>query len=170
MNAIVYTSNTGFTARYAEMLGKQTGLPVYTLSDARRHLARGSEIIYMGWLFATSVKDYRKASKRFTVKCVVGVGLCPTGEMLREVRKAISLPIGTPLFTVQGGMKRDELRGINKFMIDMLIKMLKSKKNPTPEDVAQLELIEKGGDYVSEDNLAAALAWYASETKQDAQV
>ena len=163
MKAIVYTSNTGFTARYAQMLGEKTGLPVYTVKEAKRSLRRGAEIIYMGWLFATAVKDYAKASKRFAVKCVVGVGLCPTGEMLREVRRAISLPIGTPLFTVQGGMKRDELRGINKLMINMLVKMLQGKKNPTPEDTAQLALIESGGDFVSEDNLAAVLSWYERE-------
>ena len=27
-NAIVYTSNTGYTAQYAKLLGEKTGLPV----------------------------------------------------------------------------------------------------------------------------------------------
>ena len=31
MKAIVYTSNTGSTARYAAMLGQETGLPVYSM-------------------------------------------------------------------------------------------------------------------------------------------
>jgi hypothetical protein len=48
-------------------------------------------------------------------------------------------------------------------MINMLVKMLKNKKNPTPEDTAQLALIESGGDFVSEDNLSGVLAWYESE-------
>ena len=30
-NAIVYTSNTGYTAQYAALLGKKTALPVYSL-------------------------------------------------------------------------------------------------------------------------------------------
>ena len=33
VNAIVYTSNTGYTARYAGLLGKRTGLPVYSLAE-----------------------------------------------------------------------------------------------------------------------------------------
>ena len=31
IRAIVYTSNTGHTEKYARMLGEKTGLPVYSL-------------------------------------------------------------------------------------------------------------------------------------------
>lgn len=41
MKAIVYTSNTGFTARYAEILGRQTGLEVWELSEAVKKLPKG---------------------------------------------------------------------------------------------------------------------------------
>ena len=36
IRAIVYTSHTGFTARYAGMLGEATGVPVYPLKEADR--------------------------------------------------------------------------------------------------------------------------------------
>ena len=49
-DAVVYTSNTGYTRRYAEMLGEKTGLPVYALSAAKAELARGSRVIYLGCL------------------------------------------------------------------------------------------------------------------------
>ena len=32
--AVVYTSNTGYTAQYASLLGGETGLPVYSLAEA----------------------------------------------------------------------------------------------------------------------------------------
>ena len=35
-NAIVYTSNTGYTQQYAKLLGEKTGLPVYSLDEAMR--------------------------------------------------------------------------------------------------------------------------------------
>ena len=35
MNAIVYTSNTGYTAQYARLLSKQTGLPAHPLGCDR---------------------------------------------------------------------------------------------------------------------------------------
>ena len=55
-NAIVYTSNTGYTRQYALLLGAQTGLPVYALDEARKCLAPGCAILYLGWLMAGKVQ------------------------------------------------------------------------------------------------------------------
>lgn len=164
MKAIVYTSNTGFTARYAQILGEKTGLPVWELSDARKRLPKGTPIIYMGWLFAGSVKGYAQAFRRFSIRAVCGVGLCDTGALLREVRKAISLPEEIPLFTLQGGMDHSKLKGINKFMIGMLLKMLQKNENPTDDDRRMLQLVQNGGDYVSEEDTEAFLQWYRKES------
>ena len=160
MKAIVYTSNTGHTAAYAEILGQQTGLPVYELSQAVKALPKGTPIVYMGWLFASSVKGYSKAAKRFSIKAVCAVGLCDTGAMLKEVRKAISLPEETPLFTLQGGMDHSKLRGINKFMISMLLKMLQKNQNPTEDDKRMLDLVKNGGYFVSPKHTEGFMQWY----------
>ena len=40
MQAIVYTSNTGNTEKYAKMLRSQINLPVYALDDAKKVLER----------------------------------------------------------------------------------------------------------------------------------
>ena len=53
MEAIIYTSNTGSTKRYAEMLSRKTGLAVYSLKEASKKVAANSEIIYMGWLMGS---------------------------------------------------------------------------------------------------------------------
>lgn len=158
--AIVYTSNTGHTARYAEMLGKKTGLPVFSAEQARKELEKGAEIIYMGWLFASTVKGYKQAAKRYSVKALCGVGLCPTGALLEEIRKAEKLPSDLPLFTLQGGMDYPALKGINKFMIDMLIKGMSAKKERSKGEDAMLALLKKGGDYVAEGNLSKVMKWY----------
>ena len=63
MQAIVYTSNTGHTEKYARLLGEKTALPVYSLIDAKAILDKKSEIIYLGWLFANHVRGYKSASK-----------------------------------------------------------------------------------------------------------
>lgn len=162
MRALVYTSNTGYTAAYARVLGEKTGLPVIPLNDAVKQLPKGTPVIYLGWLFASNVKGYQKAAKRFEISAVCGVGLCETGTLLKEVRKAIALPEATPLFTLQGGMDHDKLHGINKFMINMLVKGLYGKANRTEDETRMLELIQKGGNYVSEQNTAAFMEWYHS--------
>ena len=165
MKAIVYTSNTGFTARYAQMLGEKLALPVLELKDACKQLPKGTEIIYMGWLFASAVKGYPKANDRFRVSAVIGVGLCQTGTLIEDVMKTNDIAEGVPVFTLQGGMDHSKLKGINKFMINMLIKMMSKAKNPSLEDRAKLELIRTGGDLVREENLDAVLRWYNEVTQ-----
>ena len=47
-NAIVYTSNTGYTRQYAMLLGEKTKLPVYSLDEAVQKLAQVNTVIYLG--------------------------------------------------------------------------------------------------------------------------
>lgn len=158
--AIIYTSNAGHTARYAKMLGVKTGLPVYTVKEACRKLEKGAAVIYMGWLMASSVKGYKNVAKKYQVNAICGVGLGPTGYQTEEVRKANALPESLPLFTLQGGMDRDKLHGMNKMMIQMFLKVLLAKTEKTEEEKGMIYLLQKGGDYVSEENLSAVLEWY----------
>ena len=55
MKAIVYTSQTGHTQRYAQMLAERTGVPAYSLKEAGKSLRRGEEIFYMGDAFGRAV-------------------------------------------------------------------------------------------------------------------
>ena len=159
-NAIVYTSNTGYTRAYAKMLGEKTGLPVYEIETAKNQLKKGEKIIYLGWLMASKIKDYGKVKKRYTVCAAVGVGLGDTGAQDDACRKANKIKENIPVFTVQGGMDYKKLKGINRFMIDMLRKMLTNKKDRTAEEDAMLALIDKGGNYVAEEHLSSVLDWY----------
>ena len=44
MKAIVYTSQTGHTQRYAQMLAERTGVPAYSLKEAGKSLRRGEDL------------------------------------------------------------------------------------------------------------------------------
>lgn len=161
IQAIVYTSNTGHTARYAELLGKKTGLPVYAAPEAERALPRGTPVVYCGWIMASSVKGYKKAAARYDIRGLCAVGLCETGCLMEEVRKATGLPAAVPLFTVQGGMDYARLRGVNRFMIHMLRKGMAAKKDRTEDEERMYALVRDGGDFVSEEHLSAVLHWWA---------
>ena len=161
--AIVYTSNTGHTRQYALLLGEQIGLPVYSLDEADSKLPGGSPVIYLGWIHASHVKGYSGVAKRFAVCAVCGVGLCDTGTLTSEVRKATSIPEGIPLFTLQGGIDRGRLKGVDKLMISMLTKGLAAQKQRSAQDDRMLELLRKDESYVSLKNLAGILQWYKEE-------
>lgn len=164
LNAIIYTSNTGYTQQYAKMLGKKTGLPVYSLKESSTAGLSGSSIIYLGWIMAGKIKGYTKASKQFNVAAVCGVGMGETGSQIEELKKANTLPQALPAFTLQGGFDLKKLHGVYKFMMVVMSKVLRKKltenKAHTPEEDVMLDLLINGGSCVNEKNLDAVLEWY----------
>ena len=160
---IVYTSNTGYTEKYAKLLGEQLGLPAFSAEQADS-LQEGTEILYLGWLMAGVVKGYKKAAQRFSVAAVCGVGMGPAGSQDSDVRKNNAIPQEVPVFTLQGGFDRTKLHGIYRFMMGVMIKVmgssLRKKENRTPEEDAMLEMVTNGGDFVDVRQLDGVIAWY----------
>ena len=160
---IVYTSNTGYTEKYAKLLGEQLGLPAFSAEQADS-LPEGTEILYLGWLMAGVVKGYKKAAQRFSVAAVCGVGMGPAGSQDSDVRKNNAIPQKVPVFTLQGGFDRTKLHGIYRFMMGVMIKVmgssLRKKENRTPEEDAMLEMVTNGGDFVDVRQLDGVIAWY----------
>jgi len=151
--AIVYSSNTGHTEQYAKLLSEKTGMTCLPLQQARKELPRKTPVIYMGWLIAGFVKDYKKAKRSFSARVVCAVGLGASGARTDAVRKTNKIPADVRVFTLQGGMEYKKLTGIYKSMIDTLIKLLSKKKNPTEEEKEMLVLLGKDDNYVSGENL-----------------
>ena len=160
---IVYTSNTGYTEKYAKLLGEQLGLPAFSAEQADS-LPEGTEVLYLGWLMAGVVKGYKKAAQRFSVAAVCGVGMGPAGSQDSDVRKNNAIPQEVPVFTLQGGFHRTKLHGIYRFMMGVMIKVmgssLRKKENRTPEEDAMLEMVTNGGDFVDVRQLDGVIAWY----------
>ena len=161
--AIVYTSNTGYTREYALMLGEKTNLPVYSLQESSGKIARDSSVVYLGWLMAGKVQGYADAAKQYSVEAVCGVGMGSTGSQIEDVRKNNSIPESTPVFTLQGGFDMNKLRGVYKMMMQVMKKTvgkkLAEKPDRTPDEEEMLDLLLHGGSRVSEENLAAVLEW-----------
>lgn len=164
-NAIVYTSNTGYTAQYARMLAEKTGLPVYDLAEASKKLAKGNNVLYLGWLMAGNIQGYKKAARNYHICAVCGVGMSATGSQAEYLRKTNAIPEEVPLYPIQGGFDLNRLHGVYKLMMTIMKntagKGLADKENRTPEEDALLDLLQNGGSRVSEENLNDVLAWYA---------
>ena len=109
---------------------------------------------------ASRVQGFKKAAKKFKVSAVCAVGLCDTGALLPEVQKANALPEDFPLFTMQGGMDKAKLYGLNKLMINMLTKGLASQKERTETDERMLYLLTQNENFVSKKNTSAFMEWY----------
>ncbi len=152
-SAIVYCSNTGFTKRYAKLLGEKTGLPVYDLNGGDLPV-NGAKIVYLGWLMAGSVKGLKKACKRWNVLALCPVGMAPVGQ---EDKLRRQFPQGA-LFYLQGGYEHQRLTGVPKMMMNMLYRVMRRKKGDPAAELI-VDAVEHGGDWVSGDSLAPVVSW-----------
>lgn len=163
VKAIVYTSNTGATRRYATMLGQRCGLPAYALKGAP--LPRGAEVLYMGWIRASSVQGYARAARRFRVAAVCGVGMGPAGSQVPELRQRNKIGDSVPVFTLQGGFDIAKLRGLYRLMMSAALKMVRKgladKPQRTPDEEDMLEMLLHGADRVRPEALDPLAEWIA---------
>lgn len=164
MKAIIYTSNTGSTAEYAQLLGNELNLPVHSLQQAKHKVPAGSEIIYLGWIMAGGIKGYKEAVKLYKVRAVCGVGMGQTGTQLKEVRDKNAIPQRIPLFTLQGNFDVKKLHGAYRFMMNVMVKTvgkgLANKTDRTPGEDDMLDMMVNGGKRVSLQNMKAITEWY----------
>ena len=165
MDAIIYTTNTGSTEQYARLLAQKTGLPAYSLAEAKKRGSAGAEVIYLGWIMAGSIKGYAAAAKRYRVCAVCGIGMGQTGTQTDSVRKKSAVPTNIPLFTLQGNFDVKKLHGIYRPMMEIMVKTagksLAAKKDRTPEENDMLDMMLHDGERVKVENLSAVLDWYS---------
>ena len=166
MNAIIYTTNTGSTESYAKLLAQKTGLPAYSLAEAKERVFAGAEVIYLGWIMAGSVKGYAEAAKRYRVRAICAVGMGQTGTQTDSVRKKSAVPANIPLFTLQGNFDVKKLHGVYHLMMEIMVKTagksLAEKNDRTTEEDDMLDMMLHGGKRVKAENLSAVLDWYST--------
>ena len=79
------------------------------------------------------------------------------------MRAATAIPADTPLFTLQGGIDRGSLKGLDRLLIAMLAKGLAATKQPTAQDRRMMELLNRDASYVRAENLAGVRQWFLEE-------
>jgi len=170
MKAIIYTTQTGSTERYAKLLAHETGLPAYTLAEAKKAVLSGGSVIYLGWIMAGCIKGYAAAARRYSVCAVCGVGMGQTGTQEDSVRKKTAVPANIPLFTLQGGFNVKKLHGIYRLLMEIMVKTagrgLAAKENRTQEENDMLDMMLNGGKRVRFENLRAVFNWYVSQKQK----
>ena len=157
-SAIVYTSATGFTARYAQLLSRKAGLPCLALERAKE-LPAGTGVVYLGWLCAGGIKGLKKARKRLAVRAVCAVGMAPaSSEVVNKLAGQNHLE-GLPFFYLRGGYAPEKLPGPYKLMMAPMTKAVAGHPPKDENEAAMQEAFRHGGDWVDEGALAPVLAW-----------
>ena len=167
ISGIVYTSNSGYTAQYARLLGDALGLPVTDMkwgSDPHP----GREVIYLGWLMAGKVMGYEKAAKEFNIRAVCGVGMGPASAAGAEkLRAKLSIPAEVSVFALQGGFDINKLHGPYKWIMQLkskqIRKTLEGKGDLSPAQQLTYDMVTKGASAVKTENLAPVIDWYKTK-------
>lgn len=167
MDAIIYTTNTGSSEHYARLLSHETGIPCYSSAEAKKNVKIGSDIIYVGWIMAGTVKGYTYAARHYNVKAVCAVGMGQTGTQTENVRKKSKIAESIPVFTLQGNFDIKKLHGAYKLMMEVMVKTagkaLADKKGRTPEENDMLDMMYNGTNKVSYNNLTSVLDWCSGQ-------
>ncbi len=154
---IAYESKTGFTKRYAEMLAARTGLKAYRVKEISKKSQ--DEIIFLGWMKAGKVQGLDKLKNK-NVKAVCASGTARTAEPNNEAVIARNKIEGKPFFYLRGGcLPLKELKGMDKILMSLFLRMLKSRKDKDEELQEAIRNIENGFDGVKAENLEPVLQW-----------
>ena len=160
---IVYSSNTGYTKQYAELLHEATGFPVFPLDRLPSYI-KGDDAVYFGWLMAGNVIGLRKAKGLLNIRCVVATGMSPESqEQTNSLHEKCHLADGVPLFYLQAGYDFKKLTGIYRLLMSVKSKEIISRFDGKSEDEKNsdpvFKMITQGYSVVSADRLKPVIEW-----------
>lgn len=155
---IVYASKTGFTKKYADLLCAKTGMQAFSVKELAK-VQKEEEIIFLGWIKVGKIQGLKRLRKH-NVKAVCASGTARTAEPKPETLAAKNNWRGMPFFYLRGGcFPLKQIRGMDRIMLSMFAKMLKSREEKSEEIEEAISIIENGFDGVNEAYLAPVLEW-----------
>lgn len=95
---------------------------------------------------------------------VCGVGMGQSGTQIEEIRLKNKISKDIPAFTLQGNFDLKKLRGMYRFMMNVMVKTagkaLANKADRTPEEDDMLNMLAGDGNRVQIENLKPVIDWY----------
>ena len=156
---VIYTSQTGFTKRYAEWISEELNADIYDLKDVKKKTNAFFEayeaIIYAGWCMAgmvVKVKWFFERAAYWKNKklSIVAVGASPNDnpevdEFLNNLLTDEQRPF-IKAFYCQGGINYDKMKFSSRTAMKMYANSLKNNKNSSEDDKKKGEMISKSYD------------------------
>lgn len=154
--AVIYTSQTGFTKRYAQWIAEAAGADCFELSDARKkELSAYEAIVFGGWACAGSISKLswftsnmdKWTDKKLIVFCVGG-SLADTPDIETAVKKNFTEAElkRVDVFYCPGGFNYEKMSLPSKLMMKMFFKALKAKKDKTEGEEEMTKYISSSYD------------------------
>ena len=159
---LLYTSNTGFTMRYAEWIGEELEIEPVCFKDCNpARIAQADLVIYggsvNGGILTGQTKAERMARKAGN-KTVLwfAVGLRPATERTLDLLRTNNFGRGSeaPLFYFPGGLDREKLQAGDRTMLRVYRAMLRRRRDLHPEDEEMIRRLITPADYTDRNAIA----------------
>ena len=156
---IVYTSQTGFTQRYAKWLAEELEAEVLTLTEAKKKddafFSCADAIVYGGWAMGGNIvhSEWFKeripawTGKKLALFCVGAspndfpdVEKCLSGVLTEEEKKSARA------FYCQGGLSYEKMKLASKLGMKAFAAMMRNKKDATDDEKVMGEMISHSYD------------------------
>lgn len=156
---IIYSSNTGFTERYAKWIAEETDAELLTIKEAKKkddsYFNSADAIVYGGWAMAGKIvnSEWFKSkmpnwkNKKLALFCV---GASPME--LPEVKEALHNALTdeerqyAKAFYCQGGLSYERMKLPSRLMMKAFCSMLKKQKDASEKDRAMAEHLSHSYD------------------------
>lgn len=176
---IIYTSQTGFTKKYADWIAQDTAGELMTLKEAEKKpesfFSSFDTIIYGGWIMAGTIQKSKWFTNRIekwkSKKLVLfGVGASPVSdqkeieEMFQNVLTAEQLEY-VQTFYFQGGVNYDHMPLSSKLLLKTLVSSLRKKESRTKKEESMLEILSENKDCSDKASIAPVVSYLKGETR-----
>ena len=161
---VVYTSETGFTQKYAMWIAEELGCEAINMKEwMRRKPSDYQTVIYGGGFYAGQIKGLKKMKnclKQYPgIRLIVfGTGATPPEE--KEMVKAAMDGNFTdeergkiPAFYFQSGLNYENMSLKYKLMMKAFISMLKKKTDLTKEEKVMMGMLAHSYDFCKKENI-----------------
>ena len=155
---VIYSSQTGFTKKYAEWISEAAGCECVEFKKARKlKLSDYDAIVFGGWFkagliaqvpwFKKQIPVLSAAGKKLIVFCC-GANPAENPEALESLLKNFTEDELSKIktFYCPGGLNYEKMSFGSKLAMKMLIKILSCKKDATEADRQMIEMISKSYD------------------------
>lgn len=169
---VAYRSKYGYTKKYAEWLAESLGCGVKE-NASFGDIAGYDAIIFGGGIYAGRIngaklitKNLGKLAGKKLVLFAVGANAGRSEELEAYWEKALDKTVReqVPHFYLRGGFDYGRLGGIDRFMMDMMKKMLLKKDALNEDEKGLLAAYETPADFTDRKNTEKLLQ-YLSEKK-----
>ena len=160
---VIYESQTGFTAKYAQWIAQELGCECkYRKDIASDELKNYETVIYGGWIRANKIVSLSKTQKKIKPSVIFAVGSTPAyEEVIEEIKKSNKIyssqqqgpKICTPFFYFEGGFDFEKLSSFQKKILLVMKKQVAKKENKTRQEIFMVENLGTSFDHSSKDQI-----------------